>query len=94
MGPLDRFHRHEISGEGQDHARRDADQEAEIGPVCNSPAAAQAATAAATMIAPCERLRTPDTPKMSVNPVAPSIIERADGETIDQNCQNSMQGKP
>ncbi len=35
-------------------------------------AAAQAPTAAATMIAPCDRLSTPETPKISVKPVAPS----------------------
>src|SRR6478672_9399458 len=34
-------------------------------------AAAQAATAASTMMAPCERLSTPETPKIRVKPVAP-----------------------
>jgi hypothetical protein len=35
-------------------------------------AAAHAATAASTMMAPCERLSTPETPKIRVKPVAPS----------------------
>src|ERR1700753_651381 len=39
---------------------------------CRTLAAAQAATAASTMMAPWERLRTPETPKISVKPVAPS----------------------
>ena len=34
-------------------------------------AAAHAATAAATMMAPCERFSTPETPKIRVKPVAP-----------------------
>ena len=35
-------------------------------------AAAHAATAAATMMAPWDRFSTPDTPKISVKPMAPS----------------------
>src|SRR3954451_10700851 len=34
-------------------------------------AAAQAATAASTIMAPCDRLSTPETPKIRVKPVAP-----------------------
>src|ERR1700759_5628786 len=40
--------------------------------MCSTLAAAHAATAASTMMAPWERLRTPETPKIRVKPVAPS----------------------
>src|ERR1700730_11557254 len=40
--------------------------------MCSTLAAAHAATAASTMMAPCERLSTPETPKIRVKPVAPS----------------------
>ena len=39
--------------------------------MCSMLAAAHAATAASTMMAPCERLSTPETPKIRVKPVAP-----------------------
>src|ERR1700688_2333535 len=39
--------------------------------MCSTRAAAHAATAASTMMAPCERLSTPETPKIRVKPVAP-----------------------
>ena len=40
--------------------------------MCSTLAAAHAATAASTMMAPCDRLSTPETPKINVKPVAPS----------------------
>src|SRR5580693_5092573 len=39
--------------------------------MCSMLAAAHAANAASTMMAPCERLITPETPKIRVKPVAP-----------------------
>ncbi len=40
--------------------------------MCSTLAAAHAATAASTMMAPWDRLSTPETPKIRVKPVAPS----------------------
>ncbi len=51
-------------------------------------AAAHAATAANTMIAPCERLSTPETPKIRVKPVAPEGVQGADGKAVDQDLEN------
>src|SRR4051794_12312682 len=51
---------------------------------------AQAATAEATMIAPCERFRTPETPKISVKPVAPSAYRAPIAKPSIRICQNSM----
>ena len=41
------------------------------GPAPRSPATYQAMIAATAMIAPCDRFSTPDTPKISVKPMAP-----------------------
>ena len=69
---LDRLHHREIGGEGRD--QRDATPTSAPAYVsrCSMLAAAHAATAASTMMAPCDRLSTPETPKIRVKPVAPS----------------------
>src|SRR3954468_2875103 len=59
-------------------------------PTFNRLAIAQDDTAAATMMAPCERFSTPDTPKISVNPVAPSAYRELMAKPSIRICQKSM----
>ena len=71
---LDRPHDDEVGRERQDQPDQHADERA---PRRRADAAVagqrpRPPTAAATMIAPCERFSTPETPKISVKPVAPS----------------------
>src|SRR6185437_8280653 len=58
--------------------------------MCSTLAAAQAATAAPTMIAPCERLSTPETPKISVKPVSPSAYSALMAKPSMRICQKTM----
>src|SRR5665213_195986 len=46
------------------------------------------------MIAPCERLSTPETPKISVKPVAPSAYSALMAKPSIRICQKSMQQGP
>src|SRR5580698_6544717 len=58
--------------------------------MCSTLAAAHAATAASTMMAPCERLSTPETPKIRVKPVAPSAYSALMAKPSIRICKVSM----
>src|ERR1700692_4415908 len=58
--------------------------------MCSMRAAAHAATAASTMIAPWERLSTPETPKIRVKPVAPSAYKALMAKPSIRICRVSI----
>ena len=60
------------------------------GPTCRSLPAAQAATTAATISAPCDRFSTPETPKISANPIAPRAYSEPTAKPSIRICQNCI----